>query len=153
MAVDDTLSIAEELHALASPLRERLRLLEQEIERAEETLAALRVDRDQLKKALRAVDPKYGAPRPGPKPTKAAAQVAGVTPGYPAEEVIERAVTLLKGSKLGANGGFAAKDLAMLKDMNVSLSYAGVVTTALHRRGLTRLDHVGKSGAKFYVLI
>jgi len=148
----EPLVIADELHGLAAPIRERLERVEQELATALAVVDGLRAGRAQLRKALAAVDPTFEPEsRSGPK-----SNGKRTTPKLAASEgAIARAMDYFEANRaeLSNGNGMTSGSLNRRADWPFSESYTKVILDTLHDRGVVRLDRKGRGGAHIFVLV
>jgi hypothetical protein len=146
--MEDSLEVIvdEQLHELATPLRERLAEVDQRITELQEKTSSLREARKRIMTTLRALDPES-------VPAQAKQTSSGLKPS---ETKVAEIREFLESHRAELNGpGFSSHDLLELDDWNgiASHSYTAVILRVLHDRGVLRLDRVATTGRKIYKLV
>lgn len=147
--------LTEELHELVAPIRTRLEEIEADLADVDRIRNQLRVDRDDTRKALRAVDPTFEADsRPGKaKGGKRKGRTARGTYGVGEETLAEMAELMRQHAADFDGEGFTATSLARLPGWRWGAAHTSQAVRAMHDRGTIRLDHTGTGGGRWYALV
>jgi len=140
-------AVREQIAALGAPLREQLQNVEAAYTAKQAELVELRETREQLRRALRALDPSFVVP------VKSKAKSNGGAKKQVAEETLRRMEAWLREHDGDFPEGFAASPLSRHLGFAWSQATASAALNILHDEGLLRLDRRGLGGGKFYKLV
>ena len=133
--------LERDLRAITEPLMQQLKDIDGEIEGMTKELSELRAHRTKLVTIARQIDPELA-------PVKKVQSKAGPTVS---DKMVGEVLDWLKEHR--AEIDFHASGLMANGYDVTSASQLSKALGVLHDRGLIRLDHMGKGGAKFYRVV
>jgi len=143
--------VEKTLSEILAPTRELEEKLATRIEELEAELSETRLQRSKLKGVLRALDPIYAAQEQASKERKASDNKRL----HVSDELVGRIEKWMRQNvdEVNGNGGVTATDLSREQAIGAAQSSCSKTLQVLHDRGVVRLDHRGRGGAKYYKLV
>jgi hypothetical protein len=135
----------QQLDEMVQPLRDQLRAVDENIEMKARELADMRSARNEMMRVLKVVDPSFRHPN---RPKRVVHQGAGKV----AQDKLDALADWLRQHK--SEEAFSGAEIANTESFDLmSRATVSNAVLMLADRGVLRLDHQGKGGARYYRLV